>query len=187
MDLDLLEKTELRIDGLVTMGVNLTELSTVIAGVLSLPADKVIVIDVRPGQLAVDILVPTVKADAVFGQKVMLLRALAAIPGVMLAPDAEIHSEGILGAIALDETEAGVVLAASEAIAADIAGHGKARVRIFPTGFELVEQRIEDTNTPYLVRVFAQAGYMSEAGEALSDNREDLIAALHAANAAPRW
>jgi molybdenum cofactor synthesis domain-containing protein len=181
LDLNLLEKTELRIDGLVTMGTNLTDLATVIAGVLSLPADKVMVIDVRPGQLAVDILVPTVKAEAVFGKKQALLRSLAAIPGVMLAPDADVHSEGILGAIALDEADASAALAASEAIADDIAAHRKARVRIFPTGFELVESRIEDTNTPYLVKVFAQAGYLSEAGSALADNRDQLVDALRTA------
>lgn len=181
MDLNLLEKTELRIDGLVTIGTNLTEVATVIAGVLSLPADKVMVIDVRPGQLAVDILVPTIKAEAVFGKKQALLRALAAIPGVMLEADADLHSDGILGAIALDEAEASAALAASEAIVDDIAAHRKARVRIFPTGFELVESRIEDTNTPYLVKVFAQAGYLPEAGAALADNRDQLADALRTA------
>jgi molybdenum cofactor synthesis domain-containing protein len=59
-----------------------------------------------------------------------------------------------------------------------IARARKARVRIFPTGFELIEGRIADTNTPYLVKLFAEAGYLSEAGAALADNLDHLAQGL---------
>lgn len=182
MDLNLLEKTELRIDGLVTDGTNLTDLARVVAQVLALPADKVMVIDVRPGQLAVDILQRVVKAEAIFGKKQALLDALAQVPGVTLAPDAEIHSEGILGAIGLGEADAAGALAASQAIGQTIAGKRHARVSVFPTGFELVERRIEDTNTPYLVKLFSEAGFLAEARPPVPDSRERLAEALLAAS-----
>lgn len=178
MELNLLEKTEIRIDGVTTAGTNLTDLAAVVAGVLDLPPDKVMVIDIRPGQLALDILVGTVRAESVFGKKHALLAALATVPGISLDANADIHSEGILGAIGLSETEAVEALAASETIGRRIAANRKARVRVFPTGFELQEGRIEDTNTPYLVKIFAQAGYLPEAGPALPDSRERLVEAL---------
>lgn len=183
MDLNLLEKTELRIDGISTVGTNLTDLAAAVAAVLELPPDKVMVIDLRANQLALDILAPTVRAEAVFGRRRVLLEALAAVPGVTLGPDADIHSEGILGAIALAEADAAEALQASRAIGRTIAASRRARVRVFPTGFELVEGRIEDTNTPFLVKLLGQAGYLAEAGPPLPDHRDRLIEALRAAAA----
>ena len=178
MDLDLLEKTELRIDGITTEGTNLTELARVVATTLELPEDKVMVIDLRPGQLALDILARSVRAEALFGRQADLLAALAGVSGVTLAPDASIHSEGILGAIALEQDEAVRALETSRAIGRSISSSRKARVRVFPTGFELVEGRITDTNTPYLVKQLEQAGYLAEAGSPLPDQQASLSRAL---------
>jgi molybdenum cofactor synthesis domain-containing protein len=182
MDLNLLEKTEIRIDGVTTDGTNLTALAKALAGVLELPADKVMVIDLRPGQIALDLLVGTVRAEAIFGKRQAILAALAAIPGVTVAADAEIHSAGILGAIGLDPQEAADALAASAALAETIRSKRRARIRVFPTGFELVEGRIEDTNTPYLVKLFGQAGYLPESAQAVPDHRGALAEALSEAS-----
>jgi molybdenum cofactor synthesis domain-containing protein len=54
----------------------------------------------------------------------------------------------------------------------------RARVRVYPTGFELVEGRIADTNTPYLVKQLEQAGYLAEAGAPLPDQQASLCRAL---------
>lgn len=181
MELNLLQKTELRIDGITLDSANLTDIAAAVAQCLSLPRDKVLVIDVRPGQLALDILVPTVRADQFFGKEKSLLALLASMPGVTLAEGAGLHSEGILGAISLDEERVPEVLARTSSMGTALAARKKGRVRIFPTGFELIERRIEDTNTPYLVKLFSQAGFMAEAGESLPDRKEALAEAIAAA------
>jgi molybdenum cofactor synthesis domain-containing protein len=182
MDINLLEKTELRIDGINTLATNLTDLAAAVARVLEIPADKVMVIDVRPPQLSLDILQRTLRAESFFGKKRALLDAVAAVPGVTLAPNAEIHSAGILGAIGLTEAEAAETLSRSRAIGAAIVSNHRARIRVFPTGFELQEGRIEDTNTPYLVKVFEQAGFLPEASSPVADHRERLAEALSEAS-----
>jgi len=182
MEINLLEKTELRIDGIDTSGTNLTDLAAAVALVLNLPADKVMVIDVRPPQVSLDILQRTLRAESFFGRERAVLDAVAAVPGVTLAPDAAIHSAGILGAIGLNEADATEALARSGVIGAAIVSNHRARIRVFPTGFELQEGRIQDTNTPYLVKVFEQAGFLPEAARPLADHRERLVEALtHAA------
>jgi molybdenum cofactor synthesis domain-containing protein len=181
MRIDLLEKTEIRIDGIVTEGTNLTELATVAATVLGLPADRLMVIDVRPTQVAFDVLMRTVRAEDFFGREAALLQALAKVPGVRLAPDAAVHSAGILGAIALDEAEAAQAIARSTEMGAAIEASRRARIRVFPTGFELEEGRIEDTNTPYLVKVLGEAGFLAEPGRVLADRLDALVEGLEAA------
>jgi molybdenum cofactor synthesis domain-containing protein len=178
MEINLLEKTELRIEGIDTSGTNLTDLAAAVAGVLELPPDKVMVIDVRPPQVSLDILQPTLRAESFFGRERALLDALAAIPGVTLSPDASIHSAGILGAIGLSEAEAAETLARTSKIASAIVNNHRARIRVFPTGFELQEGRIEDTNTPYLLKVFEQAGFLPEAARPVADHRDRLAEAL---------
>jgi molybdenum cofactor synthesis domain-containing protein len=178
MDINLLEKTELRIDGINTLGTNLTDLAAAVARVLDVPPDKVMVIDVRPPQLSLDILQRTLRAESFFGRERALLDAVAAVSGVTLEPDAAIHSAGILGAIGLSETEAAETLARSRAIGAEIVSNHRARIRVFPTGFELQEGRIEDTNTPYLVKLFEQAGFLPEPAPPVADNRDRLAEAL---------
>ncbi|MDR2745489.1 MAG: hypothetical protein LBB66_09920 [Desulfovibrio sp.] len=183
LELNLLQKTELRIDGITLNEANLTDIAATTAGCLSLPPDKVLVIDVRPGQIALDILIPVIRADQFFGREKMLLRELAALPGVTLRPEASIHSEGILGMIAIDEDNVPKILTKVRRMNASLQVRKQGRVRIFPTGFELVERQIEDTNTPYLVKLFSEAGFIAEAGEALPDSCDALVAALTGAAA----
>jgi molybdenum cofactor synthesis domain-containing protein len=178
MEINLLEKTELRIDGIDTSGTNLTDMAAAVALVLDLPTDKVMVIDVRPPQVSVDILQRNLQVESFFGRERALLNAIAALPGVTLAPDAAVHSAGILGAIGLSEAEAAEALARSKTIGAAIVSNHRARIRVFPTGFELQEGRIQDTNTPYLLKIFEQAGFLPEAGRPLSDHRDKLAEAL---------
>lgn len=178
MEINLLEKTELRIDGIDTSGTNLTDLAAAVAGVLELPADKVMVIDVRPPHVSLDILQRTLQAESFFGRKRVLLEAVAAVPGVTLSADVEIHSAGILGTIGLSEIEAAETLSRSRAIVASILGNQRVRIRVFPTGLELQERRIEDTNTPYLLKIFAEAGFLPEAAQPVADHHERLSEAL---------
>lgn len=182
MELNLLEKTELRIEGIVLEGTNLSDLAATVARVLDLPQDKVLVIDVRLRQVALDLLVRTVQAEQVFGKERILLREIAKVPGVHLDEDAQIHSAGILGAISLDEGEVENVLETSRTMTSQISTAKRAKVRVFPTGFELVDKIIEDTNTPYLVKMFGEAGYLPEAAQAVPDSLDSLVQALRGAS-----
>ncbi len=179
--LNLLSKTELRIQGVELEAANLTDLAAGAAQALELPPDKVAVIDVRPGQVALDILVPDINAAQFFGREKRLLAALAALPGVRLDSDAAVHSQGILGAISLDEDSARNALRAAGEMASSIRAAGAAGVMVFPTGFELIAKNIEDTNTPYLCKIFSESGFPVRAGGSLPDNLEALAGALREA------
>ncbi|NLH80935.1 MAG: competence/damage-inducible protein A [Phyllobacteriaceae bacterium] len=181
MDVDLLEKTEIRIEGIVTEGTNLTELAAVAAAVLNLPPEKLMVIDVRPDQVAFDVLLPTLRAEDFFGSERDLLDAVVKVAGVRLTAQAAVHSAGILGAIALDRDEAAAAIERSTRMGSAIRANRRPRVVVFPTGFELEEGRIEDTNTPYLVKLFSQAGFVAEPGHVLADRLESLTSGLEGA------
>ncbi|MDR2574508.1 MAG: hypothetical protein LBC94_09265 [Desulfovibrio sp.] len=184
LELNLFQKTELRIDGVTLNEANLTDIATSVAACLSLPSDKVLVIDVRPGQIALDILISAIRADQIFGREKKLLRELGMLPGVTLGPEAGVHSQGILGMIAIEEDKVPQILTRVRHINASLRSSKQGRVCIFPTGFELVERQIEDTNTPYLVKLFGEAGFIAQAGEALPDNCDVMVEALTDAAAA---
>lgn len=181
LELNLLDKTELRVQGIELDRTNLTELARRAAETFGLPENMVAVIDVRPGQVAFDILRANVRAESFFGREKALLAALSEVPGVRLAPDAAVHSRGILGAICLDETDAGEALRNARALAGTMRNRlaaNRIKAVVFPTGFELAGGNIEDTNTPYLCKLFEQAGFVAEAGPCLQDSLPELVAAL---------
>jgi molybdenum cofactor synthesis domain-containing protein len=176
--MNLLDKRELRIQGISLREVNLTEFAKTAATVLGLPEDKVAVIDVRHGEVALDILLPNISPRAFFGKEKLLLGAIAEISGVELHSGAHIHSRGILGAIGLDENTTARALRLTKRMSRNL---GNAKVVVFPTGFELIAKNIEDTNTPYLCKIFSEAGFMPEPGHCLPDNLSTLAAALREA------
>ncbi|MDR3361787.1 MAG: hypothetical protein LBO64_02950 [Desulfovibrio sp.] len=178
MELNLLHKTELRIQGITLQEANLTAIAHKAAEVFDLPADKVLVVDVRPYQLAIDLLVPAIRPEQIFGKEKALLLAVGQVPGTRLADDASVHSDGILGAISLDEEDVPKILDTVRQMSATVRKAKKGVVRIFPTGSELQKKQIEDTNTPYLVKLFSEAGFMAEPGEVLPDSCDDLARAL---------
>lgn len=49
------------------------------------------------------------------------------------------------------------------------------RAIIFPTGFELQQGLIEDTNTPYLKSLLEQEGYKVTVGEIMADDLADIV------------
>src|SRR5512135_2098568 len=105
MDLNLLEKTTFWVDDVHLAQADLGALAAAAAEALALPRDEVMVVDVRPGLVAFDVLRPNVQAGAVVGKERELLRRLAAVSGVSLGGGAAVHSEGVLGLIALDGAE----------------------------------------------------------------------------------
>ncbi|MGB9825744.1 MAG: competence/damage-inducible protein A, partial [Desulfofundulus sp.] len=76
MELDLLQKTELWITGIELHGANLNEIAAVTARVLGLPAEAVMVVDVRDRVVVLDIMRRTVMAEQIIGREKELLSAL---------------------------------------------------------------------------------------------------------------
>ncbi|MGQ3229443.1 MAG: hypothetical protein ACT6R2_11170, partial [Blastomonas fulva] len=119
----LLEKTEVWLHGIDLDNANLPGLAEVVADVLSLPRDKVFVTDVRPQLVVLDILAPRVELEDVAGKQDALLAALAAVPGIRVAADATVHSEGILGVIGTPRADVDRYLADARKLEGQIASY----------------------------------------------------------------
>ncbi len=170
MQLNLLEKTEVRIYGLVLRTANLTAIADAAAGVLALPPDKVLVVDVRDDHICLDLLVKTIDIGQIAGKEKALLAAIGSIDGVAVTEGAYVDSAGIMGLIAGDADEAADIIARSEAMADEIERSVLRRALIFATGFEVANKMIEDTNSPYLLDLLSSLGYKAEIGEVLADD-----------------
>ena len=170
MELDLLEKTEIHIQPVKLDDANLGEIARVTADILGLPCDRVQVIDVREDSLALDILQRNIKAEQVFGRGGALLAALSGVRGMHLFPETRIESSGILGYLELDPERAGEVIAAAENMGREIRSRIAKRAIVFPSGFEVQNGLIEDTNTPYLLEQLTAEGFSAVKGDILPDD-----------------
>ncbi len=170
MELNLLEKTELKIYGLKLQNVNLGEIAKAAAAVLGLPVREVLVVDVRHDHICLDILAKSISMRQIIGKEQALLTELAAIDGLELTPETYIDSAGIMGLIGCDESQAGVIAAQAEAVADEIARAVLGRALVYATGFEVQNGMIKDTNSPYLLELLQANGYKAEFGGILADD-----------------
>lgn len=170
MEWDLLEKTTFWVDGAQLDGVDLGVLAAAAASALGLRAQEVMVVDVHNGIVAFDILRRKVAAESVAGKSGEILRRLAGVPGVTLSDDSSVHSEGVLGLIALDPEAAQKVISRSEEMGAAVADAVSRRACVFASGSEVIAGNIEDTNSPYLINVLLKAGFRAEFGGVIQDD-----------------
>ena len=175
MELNLLEKTELRIHGLELSGVNLNELAARVAQVLELPANQVLVVDVREDHVCLDLLTPKINIRQIAGREQAVLKALTLMDGLTVGENARIDSSGILGLIAYDQNEALEIAALSQKMGSEIESNILRRALVFATGFEVKKEMIEDTNSPFLIDLLQKQGYAAEFGGILDDDL-DIIA-----------
>ena len=178
MELNLLEKTTFWVDDIDLDSTDLGQLAAAAAAVLGLAAEDVMVVDVRPGLVAFDVMRPTVSAESVTSREGDLLRRLAGIEGVVLGPHAAVHSEGVLGLIAADPTEGARALEASRQMVAEVRERVARRALVFASGPEVRDGKIRDTNTPFLEGALRAAGFRAEAGGILEDDVLAVAAAL---------
>lgn len=178
MEYNLLQKTEIWISPLIMTEVNLGACAEVAANVLSLAPHEVMVTDVLEDTMTLDVLVPTIEAEKIVGREKELLAALASVPGVQVTPETQIHSQGILGFIALDQEQGQEVLERSRAMTAEIAERIRKRSLIFSSGAELLAGQIRDTNTPFLIDALKSEGYNATAGPTLRDDAEFIARAF---------
>jgi molybdenum cofactor synthesis domain-containing protein len=174
MEYNLLEKTEVWVTGLGLQAVNLTELARAAAQALGLEASEVMVVDVRQDLVTFDILRQTVRAEAVAGKKAQLLQAIAAVPGVTLTEKTAVHSDGVLGVIALEPDEAAEVLERTHQMTESILRAVARRAIVFASGFEVSHGLIEDTNSPYLKSELEAHGFRAALGPVLEDDLRDV-------------
>lgn len=181
MDYRLLEKTELWVQPLRLSGADLGACARAVAGVLGLSAEEVMVTDAQERRLTFDLLVPTLRAEQFVARQPELLAALAAVPGVEVNEQTQVHSAGVLGLISLDAQTAQEVMARAEGMGRQISERIRRRARIFATGPEVLAGQIRDTNTPFLIQALAAEGYTAAAGRALQDQTQAIARGLRRA------
>jgi len=167
---DLLEKTELRLENISLERVNLNEVARVVAEVLGMEPNEVLVTDAIENVMTIDIMRKTVDPRQLVGKKDLLFEKLSEIPGVGIAVDTTICSEGMLGWIALDGALAKEALQKSEEMAAEIRGNIARRVLVFSTGSEVESGQIKDTNQPLIAETLESEGFVVKRGPALKDD-----------------
>ena len=182
MTLSLFNKRELFFHGLELNGVNLDRIAAVVAKELALAEHEVLVVDARADLLTLDILNTGIAVEQIAGRGPALLRALAQIPGVKVSPDAEIHSEGVLGLVNLPEEDAKTLPTALHAMDRQIRANVARRAIVFPTGSEIIAGHVTDTNTPFLIELLRSEGFAAEAGSTIADDMDTAIGALSEAS-----
>lgn len=174
LELNLLEKTELWVEDISLNGTNLTDIASVVAETLNLEREEVLVVDVRDHHITLDILRRTIQARDIAGKEEEILDRLARLPGVHLGEDARIHSEGILGLIALPPEEVEETFRRSERMVEEIRARVARRVKVFPSGFEVRGGMIRDTNSPMIAEEFKRRGYNVATGSTMDDDEDSI-------------
>jgi len=181
MEWDLLEKTTFWIEGAHLDGANLEHVAAAAASVLGLESDEVMVVDVQEQIVALDILRRKVAAESLAGKSGEILRQLAEVPGVTLADNASVHSEGVLGLIAMEPDAASSVISRSEEMGTAVAEQVSRRACVFASGSEVIAGKIEDTNSPYLINALNESGFRAEFGGIIQDSTATAVNHLEGA------
>jgi molybdenum cofactor synthesis domain-containing protein len=170
-EINLLRKTELWLEGISLRDVHLDDIAGAVAEVLELGPKEVLVVDVREDHLVLDILRPVVRAKQIAGKGKEILRRISAISGVRLSERAMIHSEGVLGWVAVDQEEAQRAVEKSAEMGEEIRRRVARRAMVFSTGFEVERGMIADTNYPLIEERLKREGYTVKFGGILPDER----------------
>ena len=178
MSLRLFNKREIFFHGLELKEVDLDQVAKVVAKELALADHEVMVVDARVDVLTLDVLNAEVEVERIAGRGPALLRALAQIPGLRVGPDAEIHSEGVLGLINLPAEDSRNLPSSLQAMEHQIRANVARRALVLPTGSEIIAGQVKDTNTPYLIELLSGEGFTAEAGFAIADDLDSTIGAL---------
>lgn len=176
--MNLLEKSELWIEKITIDHVDLNMIAKKVADVLGLESEHVLVVDVRPDHITLDILKKTVDVSQIAGKEKAILEALSKIQGVSLTGESFVHSNGVLGLIALESQDVEEVLERTIELGKSIKAAFEKRVCVFPTGFEIQDGMIKDTNSPYIAGLLESAGYMVDIKPPLADNCSSIRNAL---------
>lgn len=181
MEWSLLEKTTFWVDDVELEGADLDRVASAAAGALGMEDKEVMVVDVRPGFVAFDVLRRQVGAEMVAGKEKEILARLREMPGVRVGSGAGVHSEGVLGFIAMEPEEAARVLEESGRLAESVARAVSRRALVFASGSEVIEGKIKDTNSPHIITSLQDSGYRADFGGILEDDVMAVAVNLEAA------
>jgi hypothetical protein len=170
LEFNLLRKTELWIKGISLQNALLDDIAGVIAAVLELEKKEVMVVDVREDHIVLDILRPVLRANQMMGKGEEIFNRLRLLPGITLQEGAAIHSEGALGWVSLDSSEAQEAIEKSQKMGAEIRSRVARRAIVFSTGFEVKDGLIADTNFPLIESRLKIEGYTVKFGGVLPDD-----------------
>jgi len=170
VEINLLEKTELWIEGVTLKNAKLDEIAAGVAEVIDLEPREVMVVDVQEDHLVLDILRPVLKASQIAGKGKEILQRISSLPGVILSEKASLHSEGVLGWVGLDRDESTPVLEKSLQMGEEIRERVAKRVIVFSTGSEVQKGLIADTNFPLIEERLKREGYRVTFGGVLPDS-----------------
>lgn len=177
----LLRKTELEIRGIYLERANLSAIADAAAEVLGLKRRDVLVTDYRPGALVLDVHEEDVEPLEIAGREPELMRRLREVPGVTVAKGARVSSRGMLGWIT-HEGDGAAAIARGKDLAAEIGSKVSRRVVVFPSGSEVQNREIEDTNTPAIKERLEREGFEVSRGDALPDDRTAIAARIREAS-----
>lgn len=170
MELNLLEKKELWVENICLNNTNLNKIADVVATLIDVPRDRVLVVDVRENHITLDILTQSIKAESIVGKEKEIIDGISKIEGVQIFENTCIHSEGILGLISLDKDNTPTIISDVENITNEIKEKVSKRAIVFPTGFEVKNNIIEDTNTPHIIKSLQGMGFNVEKGDVIDDD-----------------
>ncbi|WP_416899170.1 MAG: molybdopterin-binding protein [Minwuia sp.] len=177
-DYDMMGKTELSLHGLELADANLTHVADAVAKVLVLDRTEILVTDVRGDNLVLDILRRGIDAKNIVGKERELLDAVAAVEGVGVAEDARVESRGLLSWVSADSEGALEQMEAAERQMAEIREKLEKTVVVFPTGTELANGQVKDTNSPAIREKLTVNGYAVSQGMPLKDDEYYISAAI---------
>mgnify|MGYP001026409166 CR=1 FL=1 len=170
MEVNLVGKTELWIQNIKLKDVDLTEVGKTVAEVLGLKDDEVLVVDASSDHITLDILRNTLNMEQFMGKEKELLKRLFRIEGVEGTEKTSIHSQGILEMITLDNELTEEIASKATLIGRQIESAFLKRVKVFPTGGEVISRIIKDTNSPLIKQEFEKRGYEVSIGDPLPDD-----------------
>jgi molybdenum cofactor synthesis domain-containing protein len=173
-DVEVLDKTEIWVQGVVLDRANLPQLALLVADTLGVGRELVFVTDVRDGRVVFDILQPRVSLEGLIGKEVDLLDAMRRSDGVTLLNDAAVHSRGVFGVIGTPKAQVADVLADLEEVEDGLRSYVSSRVAVVSTGAEVVSGQIADTNAMTVTELMGAAGYEVTESGAVADD-ESLI------------
>ena len=167
---ELLDKTEVWIVDVTLVDADLRELARVAAAILSFRPDRVFVTDVRDRHIVLDVLEPRVELADVAGKEPELLAVLREIDGVVVGPEAAVHSYGVLGVIGTPAEDVPELLARASEVESGLRRYVDRRAVVVSTGGEVVHGNVRDTNFPIAKEILEAAGYEVSFGGTVPDD-----------------
>jgi molybdenum cofactor synthesis domain-containing protein len=174
-EVELLDKTEIWVRGIILDGADLRALAASAARALDLAGDSVFVTDARDDHVVFDVLKPRVELASFVGREAELLAALGEVTGVTVSPRASVHSRGVMGMIGTPSDEVDQILTRATEIDDRLRTYVSSRVAVISTGPEVVSGNVKDTNIAVATDIMGSAGFEVTAAGAVLDNEDAIV------------